>query len=95
MLTNALASILSTSAEKFYDLPIKLPVALEVGKVRGFTIVFFTAPGSFNLGLVLSRGAFFFCQPAEEAALVLWDGLSVTMEMSLPSISLLLLLLLI
>jgi hypothetical protein len=61
MLTNALASILSSSAEKFDNLPIKLPAALEVGNVQGFTIVFFAAPGSFDLVFSLARGAFFFC----------------------------------
>jgi hypothetical protein len=44
----------------------------------------------------LGRGRFFFfCQPAEEAALVLRDGLSAKMEMLLSSVSFLLLLLLI
>jgi hypothetical protein len=51
---------------------------------------------SFDFVFVLGRGAFFFFgQPAEEAALVLWDGLSATMETLLSSILLLLLLLLI
>jgi hypothetical protein len=50
----------------------------------------------FDFVFVLGRGAFFFFgQPAEEAALVLWDGLSATMEMSLSSVSFLMLLLLI
>jgi hypothetical protein len=41
------------------------------------------------------RAFFFFGQPADKAALVLQDGLSATMEMSLSSESFLLLLLLI
>jgi hypothetical protein len=50
----------------------------------------------FEFVLVSGRGAcFFFGRPAEEAALVLRDGLSATMEMSLSSESFLLLLLLI
>jgi hypothetical protein len=50
----------------------------------------------FDFVFVLGRGAFFFfCQPAEEAALILQDGLSATMEMLLSSVSFLLLLLLI
>jgi hypothetical protein len=54
------------------------------------------ACGLFRLCFVLGRGAFFFFgQPAEEAALVLQDGLSATMEMSLSSVLFLLLLLLI
>jgi hypothetical protein len=72
MFTNALASIVSSLAEKFDDFPMELPLAFVDGDLCVFLRIFFFATvGSFDFVLVsafgsaFSRGAFFFC-PAEE-----------------------------
>jgi hypothetical protein len=91
MLTNAVASMLSSYAEKFDAFPMALPIALEVGIGQAFMIVSLTLQ-PVSIWFFVPSGAFFFGQPAEEAALVLQDGLSATMEMLLSSVLLLLLL---
>jgi hypothetical protein len=61
MLTNALANMLSSTAEKLNTFIAVLPIAFEVGIGRAFVIIFsFAGARSFNFVLALGRGAFFF-----------------------------------